>query len=951
MPEILATYRLQLHGGFTLTDARALVPYLSRLGVTHLHCSPLLRSRRGSTHGYDVVDPTMLDPELGTEADLAALHRTLAEHGMGVVLDIVPNHMAASAENPAWEDVLAHGPASRYARWFDIEWRASEPDLRSRVLLPVLGEPRAHVLRQGEVILAVEHGVPRVRYYEHTFPLDPSTVPAVLRPALAGCREALGAEHPRCTAVAAAIGRLRRLPRRSDRDPAAVEARRRGAAEALAQLGEAAADPAIERALVAAAEAFGAGPRGAHRLGRLLDAQVYRLVHWRRGAREINYRRFFDVDDLIALHMEDPEVFAQTHALVLEWRRRGWVDGFRIDHPDGLLDPRAYLERLASAAFGGEPGAPPIFVEKILSHGEHLRPEWPVAGTTGYDFLNLAESLFIPAEGFAALEADYRRVIRQPLTFPDLVRQGKRQVLESALSAGVRRLAERLHRLGHARGDAPVPTVTALARAITETIVALPVYRTYVAEHTPVPEGEDRRLLEGALAEARARGRAAAPALDLLEAALLASDARLRAPEYEGTRLRLVQRFQQLSGPAAAKGVEDTAFYVYAPLLSRNEVGGDPEAPLDRAIDEFHAGNAERAARWPRSLLAVTTHDTKRTADVRARLDQLAEVPAEWVERLDRWRRLNLPFKRTVRGRRVPDPATVHHLFQAMVGIWPLEPPTVGALEALRDRIDGYMLKAAREAKRRTSWTDPDPEFEAALRGDIEALVSPARSPRLLDDLERWATRIGPIGYWTAAARTVLHLASPGIPDLYQGDELWNLALVDPDNRRPVDYARRVELLDEGEREWQAGGERRRRYLVEMAREPGDGRLKLHLIRAALAARRARSAAFGSTVYQPLVARGPSAGRVVTFGRGAGRERLIVAVPRHIGAGVLSAGATPTDPALWRDTLVPLPPEWPTRWTCALSGEAVTAEIGGLAVASLFELLPAALLLADDSLP
>ncbi len=940
MPEILATYRLQLHGGFTLADAIALVPYLRRLGVSHLHCSPLLRSRRGSTHGYDVVDPTMLDPELGTEADLAALHQALTAQGMGLVLDIVPNHMAASHENPAWEDVLAHGPASRHARWFDIEWRTSDPDLRSRVLLPVLGGPRAHALESGEIVLVAQGGVPRIRYYERSFPLDPSTLPVVLRPALARCRDRLGPEHPRCTALAVALDRLRRLPRRSTRRAGAVEDRRRDAAEALDQLRLAAEDPALGRDIEAAVEAFGAGPHGPQRLARLLDAQVYRLVHWRRAAREINYRRFFDVNDLVALHMEDPEVFVQTHALVLDWCARGWVDGFRIDHPDGLLDPRSYLERLTAAAFPGV-SPPPVFVEKILAHDEHLRAEWPVAGTTGYDFLNLVESLFIPADGYRSLEADYQRVIRQPLTFPDLVRQGKRLVLDTALSAGVRRLAERLHRLGRARGKGGVlPTVSALARAIAETIVALPVYRTYVDDRTPVPSGEDRRLLHDAIQEARARGRAAASALELLEEALLAPDGPMRAPEHEGARLRLVQRFQQLSGPAAAKGVEDTAFYAYAPLLSRNEVCGGPEAPLDHALDEFHAGNAERAVHWPRSLLAVTTHDTKRTADVRGRLDQLAERPREWVERLDRWRRINVAFKSTVRGRRVPDPSTVHHLFQAMVGIWPHEPPAVGTLEEVRARIDGYMLKVAREAKRRTSWTDPDPGFEVALEADIAALFSPARSPRLLDDLDRWVASIGPAGWWTSAARTVLHLASPGIPDLYQGDELGFLALVDPDNRRPVDFARRAAVLEDLEREWAGPSEARHRFLRELVERPEDGRLKLHLIRTALAARRSRPSAFRSRTYLPLAARGPEAARVVAFGRGDGRDRILVAVPRYLGSKA-SAG--------WAGSVLPLPPGWPARWTCALSGERVGAEGGVLRVDELFDLLPAALLMADDT--
>jgi len=916
MAEIRATYRLQLHAGQTLAHARALVPYLSRLGVSHLHCSPLLRSRRGSTHGYDLVDPTMLDPELGTEADLAALHDALRARGMGLVLDIVPNHMAASAENPAWEEVLAHGPASRYARWFDIEWRASEPGLWSRVLLPVLGDARARVLQRGEIALVVEDGIPRVHYQDHSFPLDPATLPPVLRTALRAS-----------PLLVAAVELLRQLPRRTARGSGGAERRRTLAAEALALIRRAAQEPSVARALERAAAEFGAGPDGPARLRHLLDAQAYRLVYWRRAAREINYRRFFDVNDLVALHMEDPEVFAQTHALVLEWRRRGWVDGFRVDHPDGLLDPRAYCQRLAAAAFPDHPGPPPIFLEKILAPGERLRPDWPVAGTTGYDFLNQAEALFIAADGFERLEQDYRRVIRQPLTFPALVRQGKRLVLEAALSAGVRRLAERLQRLAPAPPPAgrPVP-VRVLARAITETIVALPVYRTYVDERAPA--AEDRRLLEAALAEARARGRAEAAALDLLEAALLGAGG--------GARLRFVQRFQQLSGPAAAKGVEDTAFYAYAPLLSRNEVGGGPEEPLSRALADFHGGNVERAAQWPHTMLAVTTHDTKRTADVRSRLDVLADLPGEWSGRLDYWRRLNLPHKRSVRGRRLPDPSTVHHLFQAMVGIWPSSPVGPGALDELHGRIAGYMLKAVREAKLRTSWTDPDPEFEAALLADVEALFSPARSPRFLDDLERWVTRIARPGLRKAAARTVLHLASPGIPDLYQGDEIWNLALVDPDNRRAVDYQRREALLEELERGALAEAGGRRRWLAELATAPEDGRLKLHLVRSALVARRERPGPFRSRSYRALEAEGPAREHLVAFGRGEADDLLLAAVPRR-----------PVESAFWRDTVIPLPPAWPRAWRCALSSERVEAGPGGLSVEGLFGILPGALLLSD----
>jgi (1->4)-alpha-D-glucan 1-alpha-D-glucosylmutase len=935
MSEIRASYRLQLHAGFPLSAARDLVPYLSRLGISHVHCSPLLQARRGSTHGYDVVNPARLDPELGTEADLEALSTELASRGMGIVLDIVPNHMAASSENPAWDDVLAHGSASGFARWFDIDWRATERELRDRVLLPILGDRLSDVLKRGEIALETRDGVPRVRYFEHDLPLDPSTMPGVLGDALAACRRALYPEHPACAELAAILQALRRLPRRNTRGAAALARRRDSVPELLARLRALAAGvPEAAVALGAAARTFNSGEEGKNRLRRLLDAQVYRLVHWRRAAREINYRRFFDVNDLVALHMEDPEVFTQTHALVLEWRRRGWVDGFRIDHPDGLLDPLGYFQRLAAAAFSEHPASPPVYVEKILGHGESLRDEWPVAGTTGYDFLNQVEALFIDPAGYAAIEDEYRRIIRQPLEFPAIARQGKRLVLETGLSAGVRRLADRLLKLAGHPHSLPAVTRQELVRAIVETIVALPVYRTYVDGRSPVPDPEDLRLLEGAIADARTRGRSSAAALDLLEGALR-------------SRLRFVERFQQVSGPATAKGIEDTAFYAYAPLLSRNEVGGGPEAPLARATADFHAGNAHRAGRWPGTLLAVTTHDTKRTADVRARLDVLSEIPAEWADRVQLWRTLNLPHKRTVRGRRLPDPATVNHILQAMVGIWPLAPLGVGDLESLRERIDGYMVKAVREAKLRTTWTDPDESFEEALRADVEALLASDRSPRFLDHLERFVARIARAGLWNALGRTVLHLASPGVPDLYQGDELWSLALVDPDNRRPVNFECRRRLLEDVERGTAGDLETRERFLTDIVANPEDGRIKLHVVRAALAARRDHPAVFRSRTYVPLEAAGRSAGRVVAFGRGEGTQRLVAVVPRFLADHVLSGGA-PTDLALWSGTGLPLPAGWPSRWTCVLSGRRLQAEPErGLRVAALFGILPVALLLAD----
>jgi (1->4)-alpha-D-glucan 1-alpha-D-glucosylmutase len=950
-PPILATYRLQLHAGFPLARARELVPYLQRLGITHLHASPLLRARRGSQHGYDVVDPGILDPELGTEEDLEALVTALRGAGMGLVLDIVPNHMATSEENWRWDDVLAHGPASPYARWFDIEWRAAERDLHSRVLLPVLGDLRGRVVERGELRVTVVDGLLRLRYYDRSFPLDPASYPQVLQVALAACELELGSEHPGTRELRAIVTLLRRLPRRSVRGAKALARRRRQSGEALRRLRKVCAlVPEVRRRLERAAARFGGGAAGVASLGRLLDAQAYRLVYWRRAAREINYRRFFDVNDLVALHMEDPEVFAQTHALVLDWTLSGYVDGFRIDHPDGLLDPLGYVERLGAHAFGPSAGSrPPIFVEKILSPGERLRAEWPVAGSTGYDFLNQAETVFLDPDGVARVARDYRRLVRRHGSFETVALDAKRRVLETALSAGVRHLARRLHRLSGSGASPTAPSLRDLAVAIVDTVVCLPVYRTYVDERHPVPVGQDRALLEGALGGARSRGRATPAALDVLAAALLGADSAMRAPEFEGLRRRFVQRFQQVSGPATAKGIEDTAFYSWVPLLSRNEVGGDPAAPVATAGPDLHAANAHRADCWPGTMLSVTTHDTKRSADVRARLDVLTELAVEWEEHVYRWRRWNRPHRTTVRGHRLPDANTEWMLYQTLVGAWPTEllpdggPAAVdpAALGAWRSRVSAYMLKAVREAKTHTSWTEPDEEFEAALAAFIGAVLDPDASPAFLQDVLAFVARIERPGYWNALGRTVLQLVSPGVPDVYQGDELWNFSLVDPDNRRPVDFARRqVALADvEAVADGSGGGAR----LSDLIRDARDGRVKLLVMRQLLQARRERPELFLEGDYVPLEARGPLAELVVAFARSRENEAVIAIVSRHTATHAGLVDGAPLVGAPWAGTSLRLP--WAGEWREALTGARIETDAeGAVELSGVLTSLPVAVL-------
>lgn len=902
MLPIRATYRLQLSPAFDFGAATALVPYLDRLGVSHVHCSPVYEARPGSTHGYDVVDPGAVRTALGGRSALDALLESLRGRGMGAVLDVVPNHMAAHAANRRWMELLSHGPAASAARWFDVNWRAG-PAGEPRVLVPVLGDRLGTVLEGDDLHLVWEEGRVRLAYWEHRFPLDPSTLVPLLGDVARGCEERLSPDDGRCAELREIAALLRRLPGRGAREPRAL-ARRRGGAEAarerLAALAEECAD--VRDAIDEAVRSF-TGPGGRARLRRLLEAQPYALAHWRRAARELNYRRFFDVNDLVALHMENPEVFREHHALLRELVQAGGVDGLRVDHPDGLLDPLEYLRRLVDATMPWRPDARyPIFVEKILAHGERLRDTWPVAGTTGYDFLNDAEALFVDPAGVARLDADYRRIARRRADYAAAARDGKRLALETALSAGVRQLA--------ARWRAELPDLqlsqTELETALEETIVALPVYRTYVDGLAPQGDAEDRALLAAALADARRAGRARPAALDAVEAVLLGGNG---SDAQSSARLRLRQRFQQLSGPAAAKGVEDTAAYVYAPLLSRNEVGGSPEVMPDAAVARFHAANLHRRARWPHTMVAVTTHDTKRSADVRARLDVLSELPGEWEAHLYRWRRWNRVHRRKVRGRRAPDAATEYLLYQTLVGAWPLDGldparpvlPDERCLATLRDRFTGYVIKASREAKERTTWLDPDEDYEASLAGFVAALLDPARSGRFLADLVAFTARLARPGLWNALARTVLFLTAPGIPDIYQGDELWNFSLVDPDNRRPVDFAWRAAMLDA----LIAAGEPSDTALAVMLAVPEDGRLKLHVTRAALALRRRDPALFLDGSYEPLDLEGPRAAHAVAFLRRLGDRVLIVVAPRLVLP--LLSPALRLDPRAWESTAVLLP--------------------------------------------
>ncbi len=823
MTDRLSTYRLQLHVGFPFDAAVAQVRYLRDLGVSHVYCSPLLQAVPGSTHGYDVVDPSRISADLGGAAGLARLGEAVGEEGMALLVDIVPNHMAAHPANPWWWDVLRSGAASAAAEHFDVDWESVlDPSMRGRVMVPVLGDHVGRVVESGELRLAQRgDGSVVARYHEHEVPVGGVSV--------------------------ADISGI-------NADPAALEA--------------------------------------------VLAEQPYRLARWRLALSVLNYRRFFDITSLIALRAEREATFEAAHALVVSLVRSGALDGVRVDHVDGLRDPGAYLRRLRSAVGEGAW----VVVEKILAEGEELPADWAVQGTTGYEFAALATRLLVHPGGERPLFRLHGE-LGGPTDVDAEARAAKRQVMRETLAPDVERLVLMLRDVCATRPRQRDHAPDELREALVETLAALTVYRTYAVpgSDAAAPDAERMRC-------ALARVRAARPDID---AELLEMIGRLvvegAARDGDPVAGELVQRMQQVSSAVMAKGMEDTTFYRVTPLLALDEVGCAP-LPFSATVEELHRHNARVQQRWPQMLLATSTHDTKRSEDVRARLALLSEIPERWDAQVRAWRGRNQRHRRS--GGR-PDAVMEHLLYQSMVGAWPVD----------RERMLACMEKSAREAKVHTSWTDPSPEYEAALRGFVEALYGDAE---FLAEVEAFAGLLLMPGRVNSLAMTLLKLASPGVPDIYQGTELWNLALVDPDNRRPVDYAERQRLL-----------ERSRQVPAReaWAREADSGLPKLLLVRRALALRRRHAELFGpgeAGAYLPLAASGARAEHVIAFARGGGGGGADAGV--RAGAGAVAV--VPRWPLRlggdWRDTVVGLPGgEWHDQLTGAVvrGGDAPLGEL------------------------
>ena len=949
-----STYRLQLSANFDFADARALLSYLAQLGISELYFSPMQTPRANSVHGYDICDHNQLNPALGGVAAFDDLASELVAQGMGLIIDVVPNHMGIDdPRNLWWSDVLENGPGSSYAPFFDIDWNPASISLRDKVLLPVLGDQYGVILERGELKLSFEEGVFALRYWDHHFPIAPDSFDALLGHRLAQLSAELGDEHADLQELQSIITAVGYLPARGETARERIAERNREKEIIKRRLAALyTGSPGVRDTIDATLADYNGDPTAPgsfDMLDALINRQAYRLAFWRVATEEINYRRFFDINDLAAISVERPEVFQATHRLIFELLSAGKASGLRIDHPDGLWNPPAYFRQLqegyllawAAARLASddetlpanladqvhrwveravlEPASQPgdhprwplyVVAEKILSADEPLPEEWAVDGTTGYDMLNDLNGIFVDpasARRFDQIYADFLAYDGERLgPYADLVNARKKQIMLVALASEVNALSNLLDRLSEKTRRYRDFTLNSLTFAIREIIAALPIYRTYI-DGPQGPHPRDSAFINAAVEEAKQRNpRTASAIFDFIGATLLLSNLADFAEEHHDEVLHFVMKFQQISGPVMAKGVEDTLFYGYNRLVSLNEVGGHPEH-FGTSVEHFHQRNSYRMRRWPHTMTATSTHDTKRSEDVRARINVLSELPREWRTMLGRWSRQNARKKIGTWPTRNDE----YLFYQTLIGIWP--EPELSAVDAeplapnpaFSERIIEYMLKAAKEAKVHTSWVNPDAEYDGALREFVQRTLASARRNPFLASFLPFQRRVAYFGRLNALSQALLKLAAPGVPDIYQGCELWNLSLVDPDNRRPVDYAlRQVCLAQLKARE---ADEDRLALVAELLENAFNGRVKLYVTWKLLELRRTQPQIFAEGDYRPLTAHGLKAANVVAFARAAASSQAIAVAPRLVVGLTGGVERLPLGDEVWGETWLELP--------------------------------------------
>ncbi len=994
-----ATYRLQLNSAFNFNDVWALIPYWHDLGISDLYVSPILQACAGSKHGYDICEYNKINSELGGQKDLADLCEELSKHEMGLILDVVPNHMGISdARNAWWMDVLENGPSSPYASYFDIDWTPVKSELKDKILLPILEDQYGKVLESGKLRLTFESGSFYILYYGSRLPVAPRTYSYILAYRLAALSEFLGSDNPYLQELQSILTALNYLPARTEQDPEKIAERNREKEiikRRIAALYE--SSPEIREAIQSTVTEFNGvvgDPHSFDNLDALLAMQAYRPAFWKVAAEEINYRRFFDINELAAIRMESPEVFKAAHALVFDLLSSATVTGLRIDHADGLWNPEAYLRQIqfchlqralksrlpanaaaleSETAFSewfnaqfetGEDLAAnwPVYVvvEKILSEGEPLPQQWATYGTTGYDFLNVANGIFVDGARCDAFTKIYTEFIGKQISYDALVNSTKKMTMLVSLASEIYALSHQLDRISERNRWYRDFTLDTLTFAIREVIASLRIYRTYITGPGRVSK-RDRDYIEAAVADAKKRNpRTAESLFDFVcDTLLLRNLDNFPEPEH-AILINWVMKFQQITGPVMAKGSEDTAFYVFNRLASLNEVGGDP-GRFGTSIAAFHRHNEDHSLRWPYSMLASTTHDTKRSEDVRARINVLSEIPEEWSEKLGRWREMNASKKALVDGEPAPDPNDECLFYQTLLGAWPsgASKQQSGVSEEERqqfcERIAAYMHKAIKEAKVHTSWVNPNRDYDEAVRSFVLKVFSEERRDAFLDNFLSFQKRVAHYGSFNALAQLLLKLTCPGIPDIYQGSELWDLRLVDPDNRAPVNYLVRASCLHDlkeriRELEKARGKESKLKDLVlELLQTSDDGRIKVYVIYRVLNFRSSHPELFTIGNYMALDAKGIKERNVCSFSRKLGSRSVIVAVPRLLVGLTGGIEREPLGKEIWKDTWLVLPNDLPDcRYRNLFTEEILPVQkregLTGLPLSAIFGCFPVALL-------
>lgn len=967
-----STYRLQMRPEFTFRDALEILPYLYELGISDYYTSPLFKPRTGSTHGYDVVDYHNLNPALGNQDDFDALVKALREHNMGLLLDHVPNHMGNGAENAWWMDVLENGPTSSYTDFFDIDWRPPKWELENRVLLPVLGDHYGKVLEAGDFSLSYQNSNFSLNYGPMCWPVIVGTWEHIM----AGCREELvnqlDEDHEAIQELDSILTVLRHLPHYAELEEDRVRERRREESiirRRFATLYQ--AYPEVKTSLEAALIVLN-GTAGDRRsfdhLDQIISGQPYRLAFWRVAADEINYRRFFDINDMAAIRTEFPHVFESVHQLIFELFRQGKITGLRIDHPDGLWDPPGYFLQLQegyvnarAAHYASTTEAAtesserlkrmfrqteliktewPLYIvaEKILSEIEPLPLDWAVYGTTGYDFMIAVNGIFINRDHVHAFDELYSRFIGQRLNFRELVYHNKKLIMRNSLASEMNARAQQLARLVERNRCLRGFTLNGLTFALSEVVACLSIYRTYITGPGLISE-RDSYYIEAAVNEAKERNpRYPASVFDFVRDTLLLQNIYDFEEADRGKLIEFVTQFQQITGPVMAKSVEDTTFYVYNRLTSLNEVGGNPEQ-FGIGLDDFHKHNLWHLEHWPQTMLALSTHDTKRGEDTRARINVLSEIPSDWEAAIWRWADINSTAKTEVDGQPAPDRNDEYLLYQSLIGTWP---EVCEITTEYIGRITTYMGKATNEAKVHTSWITADEDYDTALKNFIERILA---NPTFTDDLNTFQRRTAYYGVFNSMSQTLLKFAAPGVPDTYQGCETWNFSLVDPDNRNLVDYLRLRQTLDDIKaciQEDLSG------LMQQFLRNPQDDRLKLFLTYITLNFRRSHKELFKNGDYQPLAATGDQARHVCAFRRTYGDKTVIAVAPALVVALTRGIEHPPVGGEVWMNTRLLLDDPAGQQYKNVLSGEILTVEENqkarGLFLASILNQFPVALL-------